>query len=106
MGLAPFHVEVVAIDISDAEVMAVAERLESDLEAAGVEVLFDDRPVRPGPKFKDADLIGLPLRITVGKRALKEGVVELKQRGDTEVIKLPPDEMVVQIAQRVSQALG
>jgi len=106
MGLAPFHVEVVAIDAGDAEVMAVAERLQSDLEAAGIEVLLDDRPARPGPKFKDADLIGLPLRITVGKRALKEGVVELKQRGDTEVIKLPPDEMVGQVAQRVSQALG
>jgi len=106
MGLAPFHVEVVAIDASDAEVMAVAERLEGDLEAAGVEVLLDDRPARPGPKFKDADLIGLPLRITVGKRALKEGVVELKPRGDNEVIKLAPDQIVGQVEQLVSQALG
>ena len=86
--------------------MQVAQRLVDQLEAAGVEVLLDDRSARPGPKFKDADLIGLPLRVTVGKRSLKDGLVELRRRDSGQVTKLAPDQTAVQVAQLVQQALA
>ena len=60
--------------------MQTAEALERELEAAGVEVLLDDRDERPGVKFKDADLLGVPVRVTVGNALAKEGVVEIKER--------------------------
>jgi len=79
MPLAPYHVHMVTIGKEEA-VFAAAQKLYDDLWAAGVEVLWDDRDERPGSKFKDADLIGLPLRITVGAKALANGSVELKPR--------------------------
>ena len=106
MSLAPFHVEVLALDAQDPNVMQVAQRLVDQLEAAGIEVLLDDRPARPGPKFKDADLIGLPLRVTVGKRSLKDGLVELRRRDSGQVTKLAPDQTGVQVAQLVQEALA
>ncbi len=94
MSIAPFAVLIVALDVRDENVMATAGRLHDELENRGVEVLWDDRDARPGFKFKDADLIGIPLRITVGRRGLAEGVVEIKRRTGREVAKLPPDQMV------------
>ena len=73
--------------------MALAEKIYSDLTAAGVEVLIDDRNERPGVKFKDADLIGIPLRITVGRRA-GEGIVEVKRRDSDEAVEMTADEAV------------
>src|SRR6185295_7891445 len=64
----------------DADVVAAADKLYGDLKAAGVEVFYDDRDERPGVKFKDADLIGFPVRVNVGGRALKEGNVEIVAR--------------------------
>ncbi|MHC4092433.1 MAG: proline--tRNA ligase, partial [Planctomycetota bacterium] len=96
-SIAPFAVLIVALDVRDDEVMATAGRLHDELEARGVEVLLDDRDARPGFKFKDADLIGIPLRITVGRRGLADGIVELKQRTEQEVIKLPPDQVVEKV---------
>lgn len=81
MPLAPFHVALIAASPKD-DVLAFAEKLHDDLEAAGVEVLYDDRDERAGVKFKDADLIGLPLRLTVGAKGLAEGFVELKRRAE------------------------
>jgi prolyl-tRNA synthetase len=106
MSLAPFHVEVLALDVQDSTVMEVAERLHGDLEAAGAEVLLDDRPIRPGPKFMDADLIGLPLRVTVGKRSLQEGVVELKRREGDEVTRLAPDQAAAEVRGQVQRDLS
>ena len=63
-------------------VMEAAEALEKQLDEAGVDVLIDDRDQRPGVKFKDADLIGIPLRVVVGERGLKEGTIEVKWRTD------------------------
>ena len=85
MSIAPYHVDIVIVKAGDPEQTALAEELEKKLEAAGVEVLLDDRDERPGVKFKDADLIGIPIRITVGKKAA-EGTVEYKLRrgGDME----------------------
>ena len=70
---------------------------------SGADVLVDDRPERPGVKFKDADLIGIPLRITVGGRGIKEGVVEMKWRGAKEVVKIALDESEATVAQAVRE---
>jgi len=78
--VAPYHVALVALGGKEPEVMAAAESLYAELQAAGIEVLYDDRGSSPGVKFNDADLIGLPLRLTVGWRRLKDGEVELKRR--------------------------
>jgi prolyl-tRNA synthetase len=93
-SIAPFAVLIVALDVRDAEVMSTATRLHDELEARGIEVLLDDREARPGFKFKDADLIGVPLRVTVGKRSLADGVVEIKRRTDDDVIKVPADQAI------------
>ncbi len=94
LSIAPFEVTVLSLDPKDDNVRGVAEKIHDDLAAAGVDVLLDDREMRPGPKFKDADLIGLPLRITVGKKSLADGVVEFKRRAGGEVQKVAPDEAV------------
>jgi prolyl-tRNA synthetase len=72
----------------DPALVALCEKLYGDLTAAGIEVLYDDRDERPGVKFKDADLVGIPFRIAVGKKGLAEGVVELKRRNAPEVRKI------------------
>ena len=79
--IAPFHVSLVAIGV-DPETMAAATALYETLSKAGLEVLFDDRDERPGVKFKDHDLIGNPVRLAVGGKGLKEGIVEVKLRTD------------------------
>ena len=80
--IAPFEVEVLPLNNDRDSVVSEARRIHDELTAAGVEVLLDDRDVRPGVKFKDADLIGIPLRVVVGERGLKEGKVEVKRRTD------------------------
>jgi prolyl-tRNA synthetase len=83
-AIAPFDVVITPIKLGEGRTREVAERLYADLEAAGFGVLLDDRDLRPGPKFKDAELIGVPLRVTIGERNLKNGQVELYDRhGDT-----------------------
>ena len=83
MSVAPYHVIITQVKPGDDVQDKVAERIYSELVKAGVEVLWDDRDERPGVKFKDADLIGIPVRITVGKRA-SEGIVEYKLRRDAD----------------------
>ena len=68
-------------------------------------MLLDDRDERPGPKFKDADLLGIPIRVTVGKKAIAENVVEVKHRRGGEMVKVPIDGAVNHIAQVVREAL-
>jgi prolyl-tRNA synthetase len=75
---------VTIVNPREADVLAAAEKLYSELQSLGVEVLLDDRDERPGSKFKDADLIGIPLRLTVGARGLKENAVELQERAGGE----------------------
>jgi prolyl-tRNA synthetase len=94
LPLAPFEVTVLELQQDDDAVLATARRLYEELAAAGVEVLYDDRDERAGVKFKDADLIGIPFRLAVGKKGVAEGVVELKRRNGTEVRKLKIDEAV------------
>ena len=94
-AVAPFDIHILALNSAkSAEVQAVAVRLHHDLQAAGLAVLLDDRDERPGVKFADADLIGMPNRITVGDRGLREGIVEFRRRDESEVQRLSPDAVV------------
>jgi len=92
--IAPYTVALLCLDTTDADCMAVAQGIHDELETKGVDVLFDDRAERPGIKFKDADLIGCPIRVTVGARGLKEGIVELKLRSNKEVQKISKETVV------------
>ena len=81
-SVAPFQVCICLLDPDNAEVAKVAGDLEQQLEASGVDVIVDDRAERPGVKFKDADLIGFPVRVVVGAKGLANGGVEVKRRPD------------------------
>jgi len=100
VAIAPFELLVLPINNDSAEVVAEAERIYNELAAAGVDVLLDDRPVRAGVKFKDADLIGIPLRVAVGERGLKEGKVEIKRRTDAKPALVPAADAVAE-AQKI-----
>ncbi|MGI5864255.1 MAG: proline--tRNA ligase [Myxococcales bacterium] len=104
LSIAPFHATVLSLQARDAEVAAAAEKLVEQLEKAGVETLYDDRDERPGIKFKDADLIGIPLRFSVGKKGLADGKVELKIRGEKEMRLLTIEEAVAEAKARVDKA--
>ena len=94
--LAPFDVQLVCLDPKDAEVAGKCDMIEAFLEGMGLECLYDDREERPGVKFKDADLIGLPVQITVGGKGLKNGVIEVKNRrtGEKSTIDADKFEMI------------
>ena len=89
LPLAPAHVHLVPVNWADQRMRETAEDLYTKLQAAGVEVLLDDRDERPGSKFKDADLIGIPLRVTIGAKALDRQCVEFKRRTDKTAEDLP-----------------
>lgn len=93
MSVAPYHVIISLVKPDDEEQAAVAEKIYNELLEAGVEVMLDDRKERPGVKFKDADLLGIPVRITVGKGA-KDDIVEYKLRRDAEKTELTVDEAI------------
>ncbi len=105
MPLAPFHVEIVT-DSTNADCVKAGDEIYDGLVKAGVEVLYDDREERMGPKFKDADLVGIPLRITVGKKSLAEGAVELKARRAKDAEKVPRGDIVRKVAERVRAELS
>jgi len=102
-NVAPFQVAIVLLDPQLPEALDLARRLAAAAESAGADVLLDDRAERPGVKFKDADLIGLPLRLTIGGRGLKEGVFEMKWRAAKEVIKVPLAEAEARVRAAVSE---
>jgi prolyl-tRNA synthetase len=81
-AIAPYHALVVLLKHDDPKHLDAAKSVATSLAAAGYDVIIDDRDERPGVKFKDADLIGLPLRITIGDKALEQGGVEFKARND------------------------
>ena len=103
-SVAPYQVIVENLDPGVAEVAKVADDLEAALEAAGVDVLVDDRAERPGVKFKDADLIGFPVRVVVGAKGLAAGGVEVKRRDEdkSKTRIVPPAEAV----EAIRAALG
>jgi prolyl-tRNA synthetase len=102
--IAPFEVALLSLQGNDPQVTAVAEKLYAELSQRGIEVLFDDREERPGVKFKDADLVGLPYRVAVGKKGVAEGVVELKSRRSPEVERVKIEELVGRLADTILAA--
>jgi prolyl-tRNA synthetase len=99
--LAPYACVVVSLQ-RDAEVIAAADRLYESLKAAGVDVFYDDRDERPGVKFKDADLIGFPVRVVVGAKALAKGVVEVSARREKVKHEIPPESVVEAVKKTVA----
>ncbi|MBQ0004452.1 MAG: proline--tRNA ligase [Clostridiales bacterium] len=93
MSVAPYHVIVTVINPADETQAAIASQIEAELEKHRVEVIVDDRDERPGVKFNDADLIGIPVRITVGKKA-KDGIVEYKLRRESEMAEKTVEEAI------------
>jgi prolyl-tRNA synthetase len=99
-SIAPFDVILTAANMDAPELCAAAEQLYAQLQAEGIDVLYDDRNERPGVKFKDADLIGVPLRITVGKRKLAAGLVEILERSTKQIHDVKLDTVVGTLKER------
>lgn len=106
VAIAPYRVIVLPMQGNDEAVVAAAASIYSALQAAGVDAILDDRDLRPGVKFKDADLIGIPYRITVGARSLAEGKVELKERRGGENELVATDSVVDEVVARIRVALA
>jgi prolyl-tRNA synthetase len=107
IAIAPYQVHLVTIG-QDAPVLDAGKKLYEDLTAAGVEVLWDDRDERPGVKFKDADLLGMPFRVTIGAKALANGNVEMKPRTETDPKKaelIPVADVARVLIDRVKAAI-
>jgi prolyl-tRNA synthetase len=101
--VAPFEVTLLNLDTKDAAVCAVVDQLEKELQDVGIDVFVDDREDRPGVKFKDADLLGCPIRVVVGAKGLAKGGVEVKMRTSKEVAIVPVDQAVADIVGRVKK---
>jgi prolyl-tRNA synthetase len=102
-GVTPFHCGIVNLKQGDGEADAACEALYTGLQAAGLDPLYDDRDERAGGKFATMDLIGLPWRITVGPRGLKNGVVELTSRKSGESVEMPPEDAVAKLIEIYSE---
>ncbi len=96
-SVAPYHVNLLLLDPDNQSVVDQAEQLARDLEDAGIEVFMDDRAERPGVKFKDADLIGLPIRIIAGAKSLEKGGFEVRTRTEKDSQIIAPEAMVANI---------
>jgi len=105
VAIAPYHVIICIPNISDTQQVETAEKLYTQLNAAGIETLLDDRNERAGVKFKDADLIGIPYRIVTG-RSLKENKVEVVERKSRQSQEIPIDEVVATLSQWIKAALS
>jgi prolyl-tRNA synthetase len=101
IAIAPFEVDVLPVNTSHAETMALAEEVYRTLLDKGVDAVLDDRNERPGIKFKDCDLIGIPIRVTIGERNLKDGFVEIKLRHEKESVRVKKDEIVEKVLAHV-----
>lgn len=95
--IAPYDVSLVGLNVENPEVSEAAEALYEQLQQAGIDVLYDDRAESPGVKFNDADLLGLPVRLVVSPRNLKQNVIELKVRSEADAVTLAPDEVVARV---------
>ncbi|HEX9773832.1 MAG TPA: His/Gly/Thr/Pro-type tRNA ligase C-terminal domain-containing protein, partial [Steroidobacteraceae bacterium] len=100
--IAPFDVSLIPINLQkSARVRELAERLYAELRAAGFEVLFDDRDARPGVKFADDELLGMPRRVVIGEKGLDRGVLEYRERRVTESSDLPLDQLLPLLRERI-----
>lgn len=98
-AIAPWQVHLCAVRVNDEEVRAYADKLYEDLQNAGIEVIYDDRSVRAGVMFADADLLGIPLRIIVSPKNMKQGVVEVASRDKTLKTQIPLENVMEEIKQ-------
>ncbi|MEM7392251.1 MAG: proline--tRNA ligase [Verrucomicrobiota bacterium] len=103
MSVAPYEVQVMALNMDHEESVKVVDEIIAGLEEQGIEVLNDDRAERPGVKFKDADLLGIPLRVSVGERSLAKGVVEMKARAEEDVTDVPVENALETILAKVKE---
>ena len=103
LSIAPYEVLVIPLNVSEPETVQLAERFYKELSDEGVDVLLDDRDARAGFKFKDADLIGIPLRIVIGGKGLKEGVVEVRWRTDAQAVKVPIAEAIATVREMLAE---
>lgn len=103
VSIAPYEVVITVVKADDAPSMEVAERLYADLVAAGVDVIIDDRDERPGVKFADAELVGIPYRVTVGPKGLAAGMVEVVSRRDGTMETVPHAGVAAALAERVGR---
>jgi len=97
-------VEIIPLNVSEAETMEYAEKYYSELSRAGVDVLLDDRDERPGVKFKDADLVGIPVRAVVGGKSFAAGQVELSLRRDRQKLPVPAAEALARTLELLERA--
>lgn len=105
ISVAPYHICVTPLNVApESEPMKWAERYYAELSSAGIEVLLDDRDERPGVKFKDSELIGIPIRLSIGEKSLAKGVVELKRRSG-ELVSLKPEDAVTEAIKWVQEEL-
>ena len=106
-AVAPYQVCICLLDPGVTEVAEIAGRLEAELEAMGIDVIVDDRAERPGVKFKDADLIGFPVRAVVGAKGLANGGVEIKRRDQdkSQMQMCAPSEAAAAIARMLGEAM-
>jgi len=103
--LAPFTVILLNLGLQDKEITDAAEMLYRELQEAGVDVLLDDRDERPGFKFKDADLLGIPFRVTIGKNFVKSGLVEVRQRRDGVTEEMSPSDVLASLPAKIATEL-
>lgn len=103
-AIAPFEVEVLPVNTTHAESMEIANSVYAALQERKIDTIMDDREERPGVKFKDCDLIGIPLRVTIGERGLKEGNVDIKIRTEKEPLKVKKDDVVGRVMEYVETA--
>jgi prolyl-tRNA synthetase len=106
ISIAPFQVLILPINYKDEKLRAAADKLYRDLQQRGVDVLLDERDERPGVKFKDADLIGIPLRVTIGAKSLEKGCIELRTRRQGKTDEIPLAEAVQKIRNLISEGMG
>ncbi|MEE8368198.1 MAG: proline--tRNA ligase [Thermoanaerobaculia bacterium] len=97
LPLAPFQFQVISLNPDDSAVAAASDSLYEELLGDGLDVFYDDRDARPGVKFKDADLIGTPLRVVLGRRSLADGLVEISMRRDREKLLIPVGDAVAKL---------
>ena len=103
--IAPYHVDIIPVRVDD-ETLEVCDRIYDSLESTGLDVVLDDRDERPGVKFKDADLIGVPYKAVVGPRGLKEGKIEIKSRKSGETMLVAINEAASFLKNLVSEDIG
>jgi prolyl-tRNA synthetase len=105
MPIAPFQVLILPVNINIDLLKETAERLYQAFSENGIEVLYDDREETPGVKFKDADLIGIPLRVTLGEKNLKKGLVEIKKRRTGEILLVKKEEVLSKVKEMIGTSL-